>query len=67
MDYFVWGYIKQEVYSTEVRTLEILKLRLEEACHKIRDRLRDIHIPLSVKRRAQLCIIEDGRHIENLL
>lgn len=67
-DFFLWGHMKQLVYSTPVHTQEELRARVENAAEAIRNnrdmlsRVRD-----SITRRAQACLNNNGMHFEQLL
>lgn len=66
LDFFVWGYIKEIVYSTPVTTREELIERIENAAHTITpEHLANVR--QSVIRRCQLCIDQNGGHFEQLL
>lgn len=68
MDFFVWGYYKELVYSKESHTLQQLKRKLNEAEITLRDnRLAFIRLKDNFFRRCRLCIQQGGRHFENFL
>lgn len=67
-DFFLWGYLKDLVYRSEVRDVEDLRQRILDGCDSIRntpgifERVRE-----SFKRRAQVCVNADGAHFEQFL
>lgn len=67
-DYFLWGCMKQIVYSEAINTQEQLTHRIEMAAQQIRDmpnvfsKVRD-----SMLRRAQACIDNGGLHFEHFI
>lgn len=68
LDYFLWGYMKAQVYSVRINTREELIARIMEVANQIRNvpdiLLRSI---MSIVRRAQLCIDNGGGHFESQL
>ena len=65
LDFFVWGYIKELVYATEVNSMDELRCRINAAAENLRQQftmLSDNWI-----RRAQLCVDMQGQHFEHLL
>ncbi|CAK1587056.1 unnamed protein product [Parnassius mnemosyne] len=70
LDFFLWGYIKNEVYSTEVTTVEDLKIRIMRAFDKIKNFAANgalfRKVRNNIMRRCQLCIRVHGGHFENL-
>lgn len=66
MDYFLWGYVKNIVYSTAPTTAQDMKTRIQDAFATITpEMLRNVRT--SFEKRLMLCIQEDGHHIEPLL
>lgn len=67
LDFYVWGYLKAEVYQVPIDTREQLIERIESACEKIKENLRTFNMCTAIKRRLELCLIQNGDHIENFL
>lgn len=67
MDFYAWGFMKSYVYESKINTREELVQKIHEAGHAIRANLREIDICAAVTRRANLCILKNGGHIENYL
>ena len=68
VDFFLWGWMKPLVYSTRIGTQEELRHRIIEAGATIRNNPDAIRrAQLSWFRRAELCIQQNGGHIEQLL
>lgn len=66
IDFFVWGHIKNQVYSRPPTTLQNLKDRVMEAVRRInRNVLREVM--RCTVHRAQLCLRENGQHFEHLI
>lgn len=68
LDYYLWGHMKQIVYSEEVNTREELRQRIVEASNQIRndgETIRKAVRHLLV--RCRKCIEVGGGHIENLI
>ncbi|XP_030752392.1 uncharacterized protein LOC115879638 [Sitophilus oryzae] len=67
-DFFLWGYIKQTVYSVPVTNLEDLRERIMDTFDYIRTNkylLEDIQN--SMQRRTEACVGTGGHHFEQLL
>lgn len=68
LDFYLWGHLKNRVYTTQVNTRQELWRRVQEACREVRntpgvfERVRQ-----SLLRRAQACMNEGGRNFEHLL
>lgn len=67
LDFFLWGTMKDLMYSTEVNTRDELISRINEAGNNIREILRQTDLTRSLKPRALLCVQQQGGHIENIL
>lgn len=66
LDFFVWGYIKSQVYATPVASREDLIQRIENVSRTItQDHLSNMR--QSITRRCQLCIAQNGHEFEQLL
>lgn len=70
LDFFLWGLIKEEVYATEVTTIEDLQNRIVVAFDRLKETaLRDgllRRVRRNIERRLNLCVQRDGGHFENL-
>ena len=62
-DYFLWGYLKAQVYRTPVRSLPILKRRIRAKLRSIPQRTLKAALD-TVPLRARACIRRRGGHIE---
>lgn len=67
LDFFLWGTMKDEVYTTPVNTRDELEERIGTAAAKIREKLATIDLKQGIRRRLLKCIEEDGGHFEHLL
>lgn len=67
LDFFVWGTMKEMVYSVPIRNLAELNSRIDSAADKIREQLRRMNVPQVISKRARLCIRYNGGHFENEL
>jgi hypothetical protein len=61
-DFFLWGYLKDRVYSMKYRTLEELKVRIREACATVTPEMCK-RVCDSVFERCQLCIDRGGQQL----
>lgn len=67
LDFYVWGFLKDEVYSSQIDTRQLLISRIENACVKLRQNLENFTMISAIKRRLQLCLLQNGNHFENYL
>lgn len=66
MDFYLWGYIKAQVYVTEPTSLIDLKQRIILACRTVTPAMLQ-RVQGSVLSRIQLCIATNGEHFEQYL
>lgn len=67
VDYYFWGRMKDIVYATEVETREDLLERINLAGNMIRQNNFEIlRASQSIRRRARMCIEQNGNLIEHL-
>lgn len=66
LDFFLWGYLKNEVYDTPPTTLENTKERIRAAFRRVTPQML-LNVKQSFIERVVLCIQQDGRHFEHLL
>jgi transposase len=68
LDYFLWGYLKSEVYKEEFYSREQLLQKIITVCQNIRNSpdmiLRSV---TTLIKRCQKCIDAGGAHFENIL
>ena len=65
-DFFLWGYLKNRVYTTQLRTLDELKQRIQDEIHGI---------PAEMLQQAmgnlngilKDCIHREGRHLRDVI
>lgn len=68
LDFFLWGHLKQLVYTTPIENVEELRNRIIASCRTIRqtpgifERVRQ-----SMRRRIEACIEVEGRHFQQFL
>ncbi|GBN47399.1 Acetylcholinesterase-1, partial [Araneus ventricosus] len=60
IDFFLWGYLKQQVYATPPPTLQDLQRSITDACAKVTPSM--LH---RVQREVQMCIVADGEKSEH--
>lgn len=66
LDFFLWGYIKDRVYTTETTTPEALQEKIAEVCRSISPTVLKA-ATASLLRRSQCCIAAEGDLFEHLL
>ena len=59
--------MKDCVYSVQINTREQLLARIEEAAVKVREKMAELNMSDEVRKRLQLCLVQNGNHIENFL
>ena len=64
MDFFVWGWVKDQVYRQPVDSLDELKVRIAQTMNGMPLDFA-AHSLLSFKSRLQSCINNEGRHVEH--
>lgn len=68
LDFFVWGFLVDLVYSTPVDTREELVVRIQNACQTLQNNQHQIRAAVnSVQRRCRKCIEANGMNFEQLL
>lgn len=63
MDFFLWGYVKEEVYKMEPTTKEEMKERIKAVFRNINDQML-VNVSASFVSRLGLCIEKNGGHFE---
>jgi len=66
LDFYLWGRVKELVYSSRVENLEQLRRRIVEAFSNL-DPLEIRRATQSVRNRALKCLEQNGGHFEHLL
>lgn len=64
MDFFVWGYLKSQVYVTPPQNLQDLRQRIIDKCVLMRQQGFVQRAFRGMEKRANLCIQKNGRHVE---
>jgi hypothetical protein len=68
IDFFIWGYYKENAYARESNNEEELRRKIEETGNIIRSNREAFrHLKHNFFRRCRLCISVGGRQFENLL
>ncbi|GBN63326.1 hypothetical protein AVEN_258090-1 [Araneus ventricosus] len=64
MDFFLWGYLQQQVYTTPPPTLQDLQRRITHACANVTPAM--LHrVQREVQAKVQMCIVADGEKFEH--
>ena len=66
LDFFLWGYLKEKVYTPKPTTVQELKTAICREMQKITPQLC-ASVITNFKRRLDVVISQNGRHIEQLL
>ena len=64
-DYFLWGYLKEKVYSPPSTTIPALKRKIKSEFAKIPELMVKTAVK-SMKRRANLMVLEGGKQFEGV-
>lgn len=64
LDFFAWGFIKQQVYRTKVPNLQVLKERIRQASAMITEDML-VNVFQATVRRWETCFEIDGGHVEH--
>jgi transposase len=65
LDFFLWGYLKQQVYATPQETLQDFKRRITDACANVSPSMLQ-RVQCEILTRIQMCIAADGAKFEHL-
>ncbi|GBM98608.1 hypothetical protein AVEN_211051-1 [Araneus ventricosus] len=64
MDFFLWEYLKQQVYVTPPPILQDLQRRITDACANMASSM--LHrVQREVQARVKMCIVADGEKFEH--
>jgi hypothetical protein len=65
LDFFLWGYLKERVYTPPPKTTNELKITIKQEMKKVTPEMcKNV---ISNFRRVDVIIYQNGRHIEHLL
>lgn len=68
LDFYVWGWLKCEVYKVKVDTRDALIARIFDICTRIREHEYDLRrINANLQKRIDKCIEVNGGIFENFL
>ena len=66
-DFFLWGFLKQRVFATEVPNLPTLRWRIVNEINRLRDNQNFIRSSFrEMAARTNICIEKNGGHVENV-
>ena len=65
LDYFLWDYVKENVFKRQSTDIEILKEIVQEVVSSI-DQDVQRAVMANFEKRINLCIEQQGRHFEHL-
>ena len=65
-DFFLWGHLKSEVYKSGPKTIADLKKAVEQAVRRVPVAMCRA-VMESARNRAELCLRENGGHVEHVL
>lgn len=67
LDFFLWGYLKDIVFTTPPLNVDDLKMKIRLACSDITPDIIRATCTREVIRRFEACIISNGHHFEQFL
>ena len=65
-DFLLWGHLKDRVYATRPQTLDDLKPNITQEIQAIDNRVLQ-RVASNMELRAELCLMQDGGHFQQLL
>ena len=65
LDYFVWAYLKDRVYTTNPENICALKQSIGREIRAITPNMH-AHVLENFKRRVNTCLTQNGRHVEHM-
>lgn len=66
MDFFLWGYVKEIVYTDTPTTIQNMKDRIIHAFRSITPAILR-KVETSFQRRIEMCVNQNGQHVEHLI
>ncbi len=64
-DFFLWGYLKNKVFSTPPQDVDVLRQRIRDAFDELRQQPDFVRRAVrGMLRRAELCVERNGGHVE---
>lgn len=67
LDFFFWGFLKNEVYQEESNNVEELKSKIKECCKNINYSVIQKATSTELMKRLSFCLAENGKQFEHLL
>ena len=67
LDFYAWGFIKDNVYQEKILSREHLLQRITLGAEKLQENLESIDINLEISKRLQICKDKNGDHFEIFL
>lgn len=65
LDFYVWGTLKEKVYSVQIQNREQLLDRISQAAEQIRQ--MSVNLNGQIRTRLNICVEKEGGHFENFL
>jgi hypothetical protein len=65
-DFFLWGYLKKEIFKHHPRSLEYLKERIRQEIDTIPPEITR-RLMKNFRKRLQQCVANDGRHMSDMI
>ena len=65
-DYFLWGYLKEKVYSRRLHTIPDLKMAIQEEIRAIPNDMIQ-RVMTNFRERLQQCIDTNGGHLRDVI
>ena len=64
-DFFLWGYLKNKVFSTPRQDIDVLCQRITDTFNELRQQPDFVRRAVrTMLRRAEICTARNGRHVE---
>jgi hypothetical protein len=65
-DFFLWGYLKSEVYVRKPRTVDDLKFSIREEIATVPQEML-VNVIQSFEKRLRTCVRQEGRHLSDII
>jgi len=65
-DFFLWGYLKSNVYVRKPRTVDDLKVSIREEITTVPQEML-VNVMQNFEERLRTCVRQEGRHISDII
>jgi hypothetical protein len=65
-DYFLWGFLKDRVFSENIGNISLLKEKIKQVCSEITEEMCE-RVLNNLRFRLNYCIMKNGKHFSNIM